>query len=330
MVEVTHTLAAGGPAAGEEAAKPRPGPPPRRPKGRARGGQHARDGWWALLFLGPQLIGLLAFVVGPLIASLLLSLTDWNGIGAWHFVGLANFRDTFADPVFWSSLKNTAWFTVLLVPSQLGCALAVALALNHSRGSTVYRVLFFMPVVTSSTAVSVIWLWLLNGQFGPVNSALHGWFGVRAPNWLGDPHFIIPALVMVSVWQAVGFTMVVFLAGLRGIPDMYLEAARVDGAGSLRRFWHITLPLLSPTIFFLTVISLIGAFQVFDIVYMMTPQNSAIGDASHTLVYHIYDLAFLQYRYGAGAAVAVLLFVLLMLLTAVQWIVQRRWVHYEE
>jgi multiple sugar transport system permease protein len=289
-----------------------------------------RDGAWALLFLAPQLIGLIAFVLGPLIGALLLSLTNWNGIGAWHFVGLQNFRTAFADPTFWASLKNTAWFTVLLVPSQLVCALLVALALNNTRGSSIYRVLFFMPVVTSSAAVSVVWLWLLNGQFGPLNSLLHSWFGVHPPNWLGDPHFIIPALVMVSVWQGLGFTIVVFQAGLQGIPEVYLDAARVDGAGAIRRFREVTLPLLTPTIFFLTIISLIGAFQVFDIVYLMTPDNSAIGNAAHTVVYHIYDLAFVQYQYGAGAAVAVILFVLLLILTLTQLVFQRRWVHYED
>lgn len=287
-----------------------------------------RDNWWALFFIGPQLFGLLAFVAGPLVFALFLSLTTWDGFGERDFVGLDNFVSLLQDETFWVSLRNTAYFTVLVVPGDLACALLIALALNKVRGRIAYRVFFFMPVVTSSVAVSVVWMWLLNGEFGPLNSYLRSWFGFNPPNWLVDPDAVIPALVIVSLWRGVGFTMVIFLAGLQGIPETYIEAAQIDGASPVRRFWHITLPLLSPTILFLTVVSFIGSFQIFDIAFVMT--RGGPGDASRTLVYHIYDLAFVKFEFGKSAAVAVILFAILLVLTLLQLRAQRRWVHYED
>lgn len=298
---------------------------------RARAAARARrrrDGLWALFFIGPQLFGLLAFVMGPLIFALFLSLTSWDGFGERSFVGLENFAKLLDDETFWVSLRNTAYFTVLVVPGDLLCALLIALALNKVRGRIFYRVFFFMPVVTSSVAVSVVWMWLLNGEFGPLNSYLRSWFGFEPPNWLVDPDAVIPALVIVSLWRGVGFTMVIFLAGLQGIPDTYVEAAQIDGANAWRRFWHVTLPMLSPTILFLTIVSFIGSFQIFDIAFVMT--RGGPGDASRTLVYHIYDLAFVKFQFGASAAVAVMLFAILLVLTLLQLRAQRRWVHYED
>lgn len=304
-------------------------PPPPKPR-RRRSLVHARDGRWAVVFLGPQMVGLVAFVLGPMVFALYLSLTEWGGSGPITFVGLDNFRDMLRDHAFWSSMRNTLWLTVLVVPGQLVSGLLVALALHQTRLKTLFRVIYFMPVVTSSVAVSTIWIWLLNGTFGPVNGILREWFGLNPPDWMGEPRYLVISIALVTVWQGLGFFMVVFLAGLQGIPTAYLEAAEVDGASSFRRFWHVTLPLLSPTLFFLTVMSLIGAFQIFDTVYMMTPQNSYLGDSTRTVVFRIYDLAFARYQFGASAANAVVLFVVLLVLTAGQMLLQRRWVHYEE
>lgn len=298
-----------------------------RPIGTARRRRLAETGW-AAVFVGPQLIGLVAFVLGPLLFAFVLSLMTWDGFGQREFVGLANFSTQFQDETFWVSLRNTAYFTCLLLPADLICSLLVALAATNVRGRVLYRLFFFMPVVTSSVAVSVVWLWLLNGEFGPLNSYLRDWFGIDPPNWIVDPSWVIPAIVMVSLWRGIGFTMVIFLAGLQGIPANLLEAAEIDGAGALRKFWHVTLPMLSPTVFFLTVTSLIGSFQVFDLAYVMT--NGGPGDASRTLVFHIYDLAFVDFDFGASAASAVVLFAILLVLTLAQLWAQRRWVYYEE
>ncbi|MDQ7911205.1 sugar ABC transporter permease [Phytohabitans sp. ZYX-F-186] len=302
------------------------GPPKRPPRRRRR----TRDGGWAAVFLGPQMVGLLVFVLGPMLFALYLSFTEWNGIGDITFVGLDNFRELRGDHAFWQSIRNTVWLAVMIVPGQLVTGLVVAVALHQRKLRTLYRIVYFMPVVTSQVAVSVIWIWLLNGTFGPLNSTLREWFGINAPDWLAEPSYLVPAIAMVTIWQGVGFFMVVFLAGLQGIPTAYLEAAEVDGAGTLRKFWHITLPLLTPTLFFLTIMSLIGAFQIFDTVYMMTPQNSYLGDSTRTIVFQIYDLAFARFDFGTSAAYAVVLFVLLLILTAGQLVLQRRWVHYEE
>lgn len=286
------------------------------------------DRGWGLLFLGPQLFGLIAFVIGPLIFALALSLTKWDGLSDPTFVGLDNFARQVQDERFLISVKNTIYFTALLVPGELIAALLVALALHSVRGRMIYRLLFFMPVVTSSVAVSVVWLWLLNGDFGPINAYLRDWFGVEPPNWLVDTSFVVPALAAVSIWRGLGFTMVIFLAGLQTVPQAYLEAAEVDGAGPVRRFWHVTLPMLSPTILFLAIMSFIGSFQIFDIAYTMT--RGGPSNASLTVVYDIYNLAFEQFRFGDSAAVAVMLFLILLLITAVQLRLQRRFVHYEE
>jgi multiple sugar transport system permease protein len=306
---------------------------PRRPAdsvsaGRAKRRRRRKESAWGYLFIGPQLFGMVAFVLGPMIFALVLSLTTWNGFGEHHFVGLQNFIGQFHNDTFLSALRNTAYYTILLVPGELACALVVALALNNVRGKLVYRLFYFMPVVTSSVAVSVVWTWLLNGQFGPINGYLRQWFGLDPPDWLINPHTVIPAIVVVSIWRGMGFTMVIFLAGLRGIPTTYLEAAQIDGANALQRFRHITLPMLSPTILFLSIVSFIGSFQVFDIVFVLS--SGTPSDSSQTLVYLIYNLAFVKFQFGAASAVAVLLFGILLVLTLLQMAAQRRWVHYEE
>lgn len=283
---------------------------------------------WGYLFILPQFLGLLCFALIPLISVFVLSVMQWDGLGAMHFVGLANFQDQLADPDFHTAVINTLYYTVLVVPGGIILALLVALGVNKVRGKQIYRVFYFMPVVTSSVAVSVIWLWLLNGDFGLVNVLLHQWFGIQGPQWLTDPHLVMPSISLVSIWWGLGFNMVIFLSGLQAVPAMYVEAARVDGASRLQIFWRIILPLLTPTLFLVTVVSLINSFQVFDQAYVMT--GGGPGKASYTLVYHLYHLAFEQFSFGPASAAAILLFGLLLILTMIQFSLQRRWVHYED
>lgn len=283
---------------------------------------------WGYIFLLPQLVGLLAFSLIPLVTVFYLSLVSWDGLGPIQFVGLQNFVAQFVpDSDLSIALLNTCYYVLITVPGGVILALLVALGLNKVRGKTIYRVLYFMPYITSGVAVSVIWLWLLNGDYGLINTLLHAWLGVQGPNWLTDQRFVIPSIAIVSIWQGLGFTMVILLAGLRNIPATYAEAARVDGANRFQLFWRVTLPLLSPIVFLVTVLAVISSLQVFDQVFILT--NGGPGKDSYTMVYHIYHQAFVEFQFGPASASAVILFVLILLVTLVQFALRRRWVYYE-
>jgi multiple sugar transport system permease protein len=289
--------------------------------------QQRSDALWGLVFILPQLIGLLAFSLIPVVFAFVLSLMKWDGLGDQEYIGLKNFADQFQNREFKDALIHTFFYTLIAVPGGVAISLALALALNHVRGKTFYRTIYFLPTITSSVAVSMVWLWMLNGDFGVINAYLRAWFGLDPPNWLVDTTWVIPAVALVAIWAGLGFNMVVFLAGLQGIPATYLEAAQVDGATRWQQFWNITLPMLSPTTFFVTIISIIASFQVFDLIYVMT--DGGPGSASTTMVFHIYELAFVNFTFGRSAATAVVLFALIMAATLVQFWGQRRWVHYD-
>lgn len=282
---------------------------------------------WGYLFILPQLIGLLVFALIPLVAVFIYSGTIWDGLGEMEFVGLQNFVEQLNNPDLRIAMVNTLYYTVLTVPVGLTLALLVALGVSKVHGKDFYRALYFLPVVTSSVAIAVLWLWLLNGDFGLINSILSNVFYVEGPNWLTDSRFVIPSIAMVSIWSGLGYNMIIFLAGLQSIPAVYSEAARVDGASRFHLFWRVTLPLLTPTIFFVSVISIIHSFQVFDLVFVLT--NGGPGRDSYTIVQHIYRLGFDGSQFGGASASAVLLFFILLSLTLVQFWLQRRWVHYD-
>ena len=285
------------------------------------------DGLWALFFITPQLLGLLIFSLGPLLFAFYISLTSWDGFGNKTFIGVGNFIEQIQSPVFTIALTNTIWYTLISVPGGMILALLIALGLNRVRGKTFYRLFYFMPVVTSSVAVSVIWLYLLNGDFGIINNYLRQ-LGMDPPNWMVDDRFVIPAIAVVGIWWGLGFNMVIFLAGLQNIPQSYIEAAQIDGANTWQTFLNVTLPILSPTTFFVLILSVIGSFQVFDQAYIMT--GGGPGRASYTMVLHIYQTAFVDFTFGKSSAAAVILFLIILLLTIFQFQVQKRWVHYED
>jgi multiple sugar transport system permease protein len=286
------------------------------------------DVLWGYGFLLPQLLGLLLFSLIPLVSVFYLSLASWDGLGPITFVGLQNFIDQFTSPDLHIALLNTLYFTIISVPGGLIIALLVALALNNVPGKTVYRVLYFMPFITGSVAVGVIWSLLLNGDFGLINSLLKAVFHVKnPPGWLTNTALVIPSIAMVGIWQGLGFNMIIFLAGLQGIPVSYSEAARMDGANRLQQFWNVTLPMLTPTIFFTTVMSILGSFQVFDLAFVLT--GGGPGRASYTMVYHIYHLGFENSQFGEASAAAVILFAILLALTGIQFRLQKRWVNYD-
>lgn len=285
------------------------------------------DSLWAIVFLFPQVIGLFLFALIPMIGVLVLSLTDWNGFGEITFVGVSNYVTQFQSNELLIALRNTLVYTAIVVPGGVILALLIAMGVNQVRGKTFYRLFFFMPYVTSAVAVSVIWLFILNEDIGLINVYLDRFFGLPAVGWLTNTALVMPSIAMVSIWQGLGFNMVILLAGLQTIPNEYREAASVDGASKFRQFVSITLPLLSPSLFFVVVTSFISSFQVFDQAFVLT--QGGPGLASHTLVYHLYELAFVDFTFGASSAAAVILFVIILTITLIQFRIQRRWVHYE-
>jgi len=320
------------PQSGPEA--PRVYPPPARPTQRGLLRWRPDQQWEAYLFLLPSFAGFLLFVALPVVISFLLSFLDWNLLNQPTYVGLANYTQMLTrDPVFWKVVSNTAYFIVTIVPLQLALGLALAVALNqHIRGVLAYRMVYFMPVVTTIVAGAIVFQFLLNRDYGLISNLI--WklaettgLPIQPPDFLNSTRWSKPAVVMLTLWKNVGFTMVVYLAALQGVPKELYDAAHVDGANGWQRFRNVTVPLVSPTTFFLLVIQMIGAFQLFTEAYTMTRGGPA--RSTLTVVYYIYQNAFEFGRMGKAAAIAWFLFVFIFIFTFIQTRMQRRWVHYE-
>jgi multiple sugar transport system permease protein len=288
----------------------------------------------AYLFLLPSLIGFAIFVLLPIVGSFGLSFLRWDLLTAPEFIGLANYVQLVTqDAVFHKVLGNTLFYTVTIVPTQLVLGLLLAVALNQGiRGLPFYRTIYFMPVVTNIVAAAIVFQWLLNRDFGIISAVIWniaertGW-AISPPDWLNNTLWAKPAVVILTVWKNVGFTMVIYLAGLQGVPDTFYDAAKVDGANGWQRFRFITIPLVSSTTFFLLVIQMIGAFQLFAEPFVMTRGGPA--QATLSIVYYIYQNAFEFRRMGKATAIAWVLFAIIFLFTYIQLQLQRRWVHYE-
>ena len=279
-----------------------------------------------LAFLLPSAIPLAMFTLGPMIAAAWISLNEWNLLTPMAFVGVQNYVDLFAEPATANVFLHTVYYIAGYLPLVYLGGLALALALNTAlKGRSFLRGIYFLPVVTSWIVVALVWRWLLNPSTGIVNVTL-GFFGIDGPGWWTDPVWAMPSIILASAWKDLGFVMVILLAGLQAIdPDMY-DAARVDGAGWWRKLWSITLPLLSPSTFFVFVISLINGFQVFDQVYAMT--GGGPGGATQVVVQQIYDLTFRYGRAGEASALSWMLFAVILAVTVIQVRGQRRWVTY--
>jgi len=289
---------------------------------------HGKDTLAAYLFLAPQLIGLIAFMLGPLVFAVVLAFSNWDGFGTRSFAGLDNFQVVFTDPQLRRSALNTLWFTVLQVPGLMISAFIVAYMLQKTaRSKSFYRTFYFAPVVTSSVAVAAIWLWLFNPEISPLNSFLKS-IGLPAPDWLQNPKTVILSFAIVGIWQGLGYQVVMFMAGLESISKSMYEAADVDGANEMQKLRKVTLPLLSPTILFLSITSIIGSFQVFDYIYVFL--DTTAPGAARTIVYEIVNIAFREFNFGVASALAVCLFVALLGVTGLQLAAQKRWVHYTE
>jgi multiple sugar transport system permease protein len=296
-------------------------------------------GWWrrgrrqwdldGYLFLAPDLLGTLVFAVGPVVAALGLGLFAWDVLTPPRFVGLANYRQLlFDDPVFRQVLLNTTAYVLGTVPLRTLLALLLAIALNQQiRGLSWFRAAFFLPTITSAVAAAVVWRWIYEPNFGLLNSVLYAIGIDHPPTWISSATWAMPSLILLGIWQGLGFQMVIFLAGLQAIPSHLYEAAALDGATWWARFRYITVPLISPTTFFVLVISVIGSYQVFDQAFILT--EGGPGYATTTLVYYIYNYAFQFFKMGYAAAIAWVLFAIVFVLTVLQFRLQARWVHYD-
>jgi multiple sugar transport system permease protein len=282
-----------------------------------------KDGTWAIIFLLPNLILFFAFMLFPVIGSFLLSFTSWDLLGPIHWVGLKNYVDLFQDEVFIEVLWNTIYFTAVSVPIGIFISLLLAIALNQKiRGIKFYRAAYFLPVISSMVAVAVIWQWIYNPEYGLFNFTL-SLFGMKGPNWLSDSTWAMPAIIITSIWKGLGFNMLLFLAGLQGISESYYEAAELDGATTVAKFRHITVPLLTHTTFFVTVMSIIGSFQVFDTVFLMT--GGGPGRSTSVVVHYLYQNAFEYFRMGYASAMAYILFFMVFIITVIQFWRQKKW-----
>ena len=282
--------------------------------------------WSGWLFALPWLIQFVFFIVAPFVASFYLSLTNYRFRGAPKVIGWDNYVELFSDdPLFWKSVVNTIYYTIVHVPGQIVIAFLIALLLNqYVRGIALWRTMFYLPSITAGVATAMLWIVILQPN-GLLNQFL-GIFGIPGPRWLTSTTWAMQGLILMSFWT-VGTTMILYLAGLQGIPTHLYEAAEIDGAGPLRRVWHVTIPMMTPTIFLTVVLGIIGSFQVFTSALIVTSG----GPANSTLfvLLYLYRKAFLIFQMGYASAIAWVLFVIILLFTVVQFAVARRWVHYE-
>ncbi|HEC62590.1 MAG TPA: sugar ABC transporter permease [bacterium] len=307
-------------------------------------------------FVSPSAIGLFVIICLPIFFSFYISFHKWTLLTPPTITGLDNFVELFGfhqdeqvarelkeagrswavlksieanDPLFWKFLGNT-FFYILAVPLVMVVSLIVALALNQRglRGLVLFRTIFFLPVVTSIIAVGLLWRWMLNGEFGIVNVVL-SWVGIRGPNWLGDTGWVKPAVILIRIWNRCGYYMIIYLAGLQGIPSTLYEAAEIDGANVWQKLRNITFPLLAPTHFFVMVMESISILRVFDLIFVLTPEGGP-GGASTPLAYYLYVNAFRYFRMGYASAVAWALFLIIFSLTLLQWRLRKKWVYVEE
>ncbi len=295
---------------------------------------HDSEKFNGYLFIAPLVLGVLIFSILPILFAFAMSFTDWNSLSAPQIVGTLNYSKLLQDPNLGIELRNTLLYTIGTVPVTLILAVLIANALNQKipcRG--LFRTIYFLPVVTMQVAVAMVWRWLLNSQFGVVNQVL-AWFGIEGPMWLGDSNFIMIAVIIVTVWNKLGYNTIILLAGLQGISDSYYEAADIEGISAVKKFTKITLPLLSPSIFFVSITLTMDALKAFDIIYIFTgsgadSSSSPMLKAIRTMVYGIYENGFINMKMGYACAEAVILFCIIMAITALQFYMQKKWVYYD-
>lgn len=287
------------------------------------------------LFISPWILGMVLFALGPILASFGLAFTRWNLFTEPEYVGWANFQKLVHDPLFYKSVFNTIYYTVFAVPLGLVLALGLAMLVNHRlRGINFFRTAFFLPNVVAGIAMLLLWKWLFDPNFGLINlfldwtglMAVFEWIGIGRPQWISSRAGAMPGMIFMSIW-GLGGSMMIFLAGLQNIPRELIEAAELDGAGPWKRFRYVTLPLLTPTIFFLTMVGVIASLQIFNQAYVMTQG----GPAHATLFYvlYLFQTAFERFQMGYACAMALVLFIITLIVSLIQLAMGKKWVHYQ-
>ncbi|MCX7028309.1 MAG: sugar ABC transporter permease [Spirochaetes bacterium] len=281
----------------------------------------------AYSFILPNLLGFTAFTLVPMVFALALSFMKWDGAGAITFAGLKNFARLLTDETFKISAMNTLYYVAGTVPTTLVCSLGLAVLLNRNiKGRNVFRAIFFFPYIASLVAVAVVWNMMFHPSMGPVNNLLSALGVQNPPHWSASVTWAMPTVIMASIWKNMGYYMIIYLAALQEIPRELYEAARIDGANPMQCFRLITLPLLTPATFFVTMMLTISAFKVFDLIYVMT--GGGPGRATNVLVFAIYNSAFIEFEYGYSSAIALVLFVLVLGITMLQFRAEKKWVSY--
>ena len=295
---------------------------------RRRSSIQRRENILGYLYVSPWILGCIIFIIGPMIASLVLSFANYRVITPPNWLGFRNYEYAMVeDDLFWSSLRRTFYYMLVFVPLGIAGSLLLAVLLNQRvRGETIFRTFFYLPTLTPSVAAAVLWVWILNPEVGLVNHML-SLVGIDGPPWFGSTRWAMPAIILVTLWTSVGGgRMIVFLAGLQGVPEELYEAAEIDGANSARKFVHITLPMISPTILFNAILGVISALQVFTTAFITT--QGGPGRATWFYALHIYTTAFQHFDLGYACALAWLLFIILLFFTFIQLRLSEKWVFY--
>ncbi len=280
---------------------------------------------WGWLFILPTMIGLIVLNIYPIFKTIYESFFKTGDFGRGNiFIGFENYTKMFADAEVWQSLINTFKYAIVEVPFSIVISLVLAVLLNRKmRGRAIYRTIFFLPMVAAPAAIAMVWRWLFNSEFGLLNHI----FGTKT-NWVSNPSIAIYSIAVIGIWSIIGYNMVLFISGLQEIPGDYYEAAQLDGATGIKQFWHITCPLLSPTIFFVMITRVIGGLQVFDLIYMVIDRNNPALKKTQSLVYLFYQNSFVENNKGYGSTIVVLLLAIIMVITVIQMYGQKKWVHY--
>jgi len=287
-----------------------------------------KEAIWGYILIAPAMIFVFCFILIPVLIAFGVSFTDWNLISKPNLVGLGNYVKFFSDPVAIKTLLNTFAFTFISVPVAILLSLLLAVLLNQKiRGLSFFRTAYYIPVISSTVAVSLVFMWIFDSNYGLANRFI-GLFGAQPIGWLTDPTYAMVSVILVSIWRSLGFNMIIFLAALQDVPKDLHDAAAIDGAGEIQKFFHIVVPLISPAIFFTTLTGFIGSFQSFDLVYNMTKGGPA--RATYLVGYYIWEQAFKYLHMGYGASIAFILFFIVLLITILQWVLRRKWVYGQE
>ncbi|WP_445668171.1 carbohydrate ABC transporter permease [Paenibacillus sp. FSL F4-0125] len=284
---------------------------------------------WGWFLIAPTIIGLLVLNIIPIFQTMYLSFFKSGDFGKGNiYVGIDNYKKMFGDSQVWHAVGNTLGYTLIVVPITIIIAMLLAVLLNGKiKGKSLYRTIYFIPMIAAPAAVTMVWKWLYNTQFGLINHILSV-FGMGPVQWTTNPNVALISIAIIGIWSAVGYSMVLLLAGLQEIPKDYYEASNIDGAGPIKRFFIVTLPLVTPTLFFVMVTSIIQAMQVFDVIYMMIDVTNPAYDKTVSLVYLFYNNSFKYSNKGYGSAIVMLLLAIIIVITLIQMKVQKKWVNY--